>query len=75
MNAIRENLESTQPEISADVIDHGMVLTGGGAQLRGLPALIESITKVPVIVAEDPLDAVVKGVGESLKSLEVLQRN
>lgn len=75
VNSIRETLESTQPEISADVIDHGMVLTGGGAQLRGLSTLIEEVTKVPVIVAEDPLDAVVKGVGESLKSLDVLQRN
>ncbi|GAP00003.1 rod shape-determining protein [Fructobacillus ficulneus] len=75
VNSIRETLESTQPEISADVIDHGMVLTGGGAQLRGLTTLIEGVTKVPVIVAEDPLDAVVKGVGESLKSLEVFQRS
>ncbi|MCK8617318.1 rod shape-determining protein [Fructobacillus sp. M158] len=75
VNAIRETLESTQPEIAADVIDHGMVLTGGGAQLRGLPEMIESVTKVSVIVAEDPMDAVVKGVGESLKSLEILRRN
>ncbi|MDD9138467.1 MULTISPECIES: rod shape-determining protein [Fructobacillus] len=75
VNAIRETLESTQPEIAADVIDHGMVLTGGGAQLKGLPEIIEGVTKVSVHVAEDPMDAVVKGVGESLKSLEVLRRN
>ncbi|MBS9334425.1 rod shape-determining protein [Fructobacillus sp. M1-13] len=75
VNAIRETLESTQPEIAADVIDHGMVLTGGGAQLRGLPEMIEAVTKVSVIVAEEPMDAVVKGVGESLKSLEILRRN
>ncbi|MDF7636651.1 rod shape-determining protein [Leuconostocaceae bacterium ESL0958] len=74
-NAIRETLESTQPEIAADVISHGMVLTGGGALLRGLAARIESVTQVSVIVAEEPLDAVVKGVGESLKSLEILRRN
>lgn len=75
VNAIRETLESTQPEIAADVIDHGMVLTGGGAQLRGLPEMIETVTKVSVIVAEEPMDAVVKGVGESLKSLDILRRN
>ncbi|MCK8638267.1 rod shape-determining protein [Fructobacillus fructosus] len=75
VNAIRETLESTQPEIAADIIDHGMVLTGGGAQLNGLPAMIEAVTKVSVIVAGDPMDAVVKGVGESLKSLEILRRS
>lgn len=75
VNAIRETLESTQPEIAADIIDHGMVLTGGGAQLQGLPEMIEAVTKVSVIVAEDPMDAVVKGVGESLKSLEILRRS
>ncbi|MBS9338314.1 rod shape-determining protein [Fructobacillus sp. M2-14] len=75
VNAIRETLEATQPEIAADVIDHGMVLTGGGAQLRGLPEMIEAVTKVSVIVAEEPMDAVVKGVGESLKSLDILRHN
>ncbi|WEV54147.1 rod shape-determining protein [Leuconostocaceae bacterium ESL0723] len=74
INAIRETLESTQPEIAADVIDHGMVLTGGGALLRGLDTMIQEITKVPVLIADNPLDTVANGIGEALKSLDVLRQ-
>ncbi|CAH1854015.1 rod shape-determining protein [Convivina intestini] len=74
VNAIRETLEATQPEIAADIIDHGMVLTGGGALLRGMDSMIQEITKVPVLIANDPLDAVANGIGESLKSLDVLRQ-
>ncbi|CAK8054279.1 rod shape-determining protein [Eupransor demetentiae] len=74
VNALRETLEATQPEIAADVIDHGMVLTGGGAMLRGLDKMIQEVTKVPVLIASDPLDAVANGIGESLKSLDALRQ-
>lgn len=56
LDAIRATLEKTPPELSADIIDHGIMLTGGGALLRGLDRLIAVETKMPVHVAENPLD-------------------
>ncbi|GAA3628517.1 rod shape-determining protein [Lactobacillus hamsteri] len=73
--AIKETLEQTSPEIAADVIDHGIVLTGGGALLKNLPAVISEATKVPVFIAQDPLDCVAIGTGESLKNIEVMRRS
>jgi len=74
ITAIKETLEETSPEIAADVIDHGIVLTGGGALLRHLPEVISEATKVPVFVAQDPLDCVAVGTGESLKSIDVMKK-
>ena len=71
--AIKETLEQTSPEIAADVIDHGIVLTGGGALLKNLPEVISEATKVPVFIAQDPLDCVAIGTGESLKNIEVMR--
>ena len=68
MDAIRATLEKTPPELSADIIDHGIMLTGGGALLRGLDRLIAVETKMPVHVAENPLDCVVDGTGMCLES-------
>lgn len=68
IDAIKETLEETSPEIAADVIDHGIVLTGGGALLKHLPEVISDETKVPVFIAQDPLDCVAIGTGESLKT-------
>lgn len=73
--AIKETLEHTSPEIAADVIDHGIVLTGGGALLKHLPEVISEATKVPVFIAQDPLDCVAIGTGESLKNIEVMRRS
>lgn len=72
--AIRETLESTQPELAADVIDHGMILTGGGALLRDIEKIIQDATKVPVLIANEPLDAVAIGTGEALKSIDVMRQ-
>ena len=72
--AIKETLEETSPEIAADVIDHGIVLTGGGALLKNLPEVISDTTKVPVFIAQDPLDCVAIGTGESLKNIEVMRK-
>ena len=72
--AIKETLEETSPEIAADVIDHGIVLTGGGALLKNLPEVISDATKVPVFIAQDPLDCVAIGTGESLKNIEVMRK-
>ncbi len=74
IDAIKETLEETSPEIAADVIDHGIVLTGGGALLKHLPEVISDETKVPVFIAQDPLDCVAIGTGESLKNLDVLRK-
>lgn len=72
--AIKETLEETSPEIAADVIDHGIVLTGGGALLKNLQDVISEATKVPVFIANEPLDCVAIGTGESLKSIDVMKR-
>ena len=74
IDAIKGTLEETSPEIAADVIDHGIVLTGGGALLKHLPDVIADATKVPVFIANDPLDCVATGTGESLKSIDVMKK-
>lgn len=66
IEAILNTLEKTPPELSADIIDHGIMLTGGGALLRGLDLLIMQQTGMPVHVAERPLDCVVDGAGKRL---------
>ena len=70
VDAIRSTLESTPPELSADIIDNGIMLTGGGALLRGLDVLINRETGMPVYVAEYPLDCVAEGTGRILENLE-----
>ena len=67
VDAIRTTLEKTPPELSADIIDFGITLTGGGALLRGLDKLIEQMTGMPVNVAEEPLDCVAAGTGKRLE--------
>ncbi len=66
VDAIRSTLERTPPELSADIIDNGITLTGGGALLRGLDVLVNRETGMPVHVAENPLDCVVIGTGKCL---------
>lgn len=66
VEAIRTTLEKTPPELSADIIDHGIMLTGGGALLKGLDMLVMQQTGMPVHIAERPLDCVVDGAGKSL---------
>ena len=75
IEAIKGTLEETSPEIAADVIDHGIVLTGGGALLKHLPEVIADATKVPVFIANDPLDCVAIGTGEALKSIDVIKKS
>lgn len=72
--AVRETLEETSPEISADVIDHGIVLTGGGALLKNISDVIAEETDVPVFVANEPLDCVAIGTGDALKHIDVYQK-
>ncbi|MBR3844578.1 MAG: rod shape-determining protein [Clostridia bacterium] len=68
VDTVRSTLEKTPPELASDIVDRGIVLTGGGALLKGLDLLISSETGIPVFVAENPLDCVVQG---TLKRLEM----
>ena len=70
MDAIRETLAHTPPELSADVIEQGITLTGGGALLHGMDKLINRETGMPVYVAEYPLDCVAEGTGKILENLD-----
>lgn len=67
---IREVLETAPPEMIADILTSGVILTGGGALLRGLPQLLQQELKLPVFIAEDPLSAVVRGTGVIMESYE-----
>lgn len=74
LDTIKIILEHTPPELGADIVDRGIVLAGGGALLGGLDQLIRDTIGLPVIVADDPLTAVVRGVGKVLDELELLKR-
>ncbi len=74
IDAIKVTLENTPPEVGADIVDRGIVITGGGALLRGLDFLIRDTIGLPVILAEDPLITVIQGVGKVLDELELLKK-
>jgi rod shape-determining protein MreB len=74
IDAIKTTLDRTPPELSADIMDRGIVLTGGGALLRGLDKRLRHETGMPVRIADTPLQAVVLGSGKCLEEFEVLQR-
>src|SRR5207248_1593821 len=75
VGAVRDVLEETPPELVADIFERGMVLTGGGAQLRGLDRYLSMHTGIPAIVADEPQTIVVRGTGLALETFEVLKRN
>lgn len=70
VEATRDVIELTPPEVLADVMQKGITLSGGGALIPGLPKLLESVLKLPVVVVPDPLRAVVRGIGIVLENLE-----
>lgn len=74
VDAVKVTLEKTPPELSADIMDRGIVMTGGGSQLRRLDKLLTKETGMPVIVAEDALDCVAKGTGIVAEDLETMKR-
>jgi rod shape-determining protein MreB len=74
IDSVRVTLERCPPELSADLVDRGLVLAGGGALLRGLDKLLSEETGLPVHVAEDPLSAVAEGCGKVLNELSLLKR-
>lgn len=73
-NSVRVTLERCPPELSADLVDRGLVLAGGGALLRGLDKLLMEETGLPVHIAEDPLSAVAEGTGRALNELKFLRQ-
>jgi len=74
VNAIRIALERTPPELSADIIDRGIILTGGGALLRNLDKRIREETQLPVFITDDPLTTVVLGAGKMLDDIDLLKK-
>jgi len=74
INAIRVALERTPPELSADIIDRGIVLTGGGSLLRNFDKRIREETQLPVFLTEDPMTTVVLGTGKLLDNIELLKK-
>jgi len=74
VNAVRVALERTPPELSADIAERGIVLTGGGALLKGLDRRLMHETGVPVSLAENPLSSVVLGTGKMLDDVKLLDR-
>ena len=74
IEGVRQTLERTPPELSADILDRGVMLTGGGALLKGLDERIKMETNLPVHVAEDPLTAVVMGAGKVIDNLNDYQK-
>ena len=74
VDAVRVALERTPPELSADIVDRGIVLTGGGSLLKNLDRLFREETGLPVSVAEDPLCSVVLGTGKMLDDFDLLRK-
>ncbi|MBW8349966.1 rod shape-determining protein [Bacillus sp. IITD106] len=74
VQAAKNVLEKTPPELSADIIDRGVILTGGGALLHGIDQLLAEELKVPVLIAEDPMDAVATGTGIMLENMDRILR-
>ena len=74
VNALRESLERTPPELAADIVDRGIFMTGGGALLRGLDLLLREVTNLNIRVAQDPLTCVVLGAGRILEQLEDFEK-
>ena len=73
VSAIKLALEHTPPELAGDIVDRGIVLTGGGALLRGLDARLREETGLPIVTVDDPLTSVVLGVGKTLEELTLLR--
>ena len=74
MNAIKKVLHDTPPELAADIIDNGIIMTGGSSQLRGLTDLVHRQTGVRARLADDPLQCVIRGIGEALQHTDLYKR-
>ena len=74
MEAVKETIEETPPELVADIMEQGIILAGGGALLTGLDRRLAEATQMPVHIADDPLTCVVRGTGRVLEELDQLER-
>jgi rod shape-determining protein MreB len=74
LESVRITLERCPPELSADLVDRGIVMAGGGSLLRGIDRLVAEETGLPVHIADDPLSAVAEGTGRVLQELQFLKR-
>jgi rod shape-determining protein MreB len=74
VDAVKATLDKTPPELAGDIVDRGIVLTGGGALLKGMDERLRHETGIPIHVAENPLDAVVLGAGKCVDNIETLNR-
>jgi rod shape-determining protein MreB len=74
VDAVKQTLERTPPELSADIVDRGIIMTGGGSLLRGMDRLLAEETGMPVALTDDPLAAVVMGTGRVLEEIEALKK-
>ena len=75
VDAVRSTLDKCEPELAADLVDRGLVLSGGSSQLRGLDKLLAAQTGLPVTLADDPLSAVAEGTGVVMNELDFLAKN
>jgi len=73
VESVRISLERTPPELAADIVDRGIVLSGGGALLKNLDVLLRDETGLPVMVAQDPMNAVVRGIASTLEKMDLLR--
>ena len=74
LEVVRTSLERCPPELSADLVDRGIVLAGGGALMKGLDKLLAEETGLPIHVADDPLSAVALGTGKVLDEIKILEK-
>ena len=74
LEAVRITLERTPPELSADLVDKGFIMSGGGSLLRGIDKLLSKETGLPVHVADDPMTAVALGTGKGLSDIRLLRK-
>ena len=74
IDSIKSTLERTPPELATDIVERGIVATGGGSLLRGIDKLIERETGIKVVRAEDPMSCVAKGAGKVLDKVEILKK-
>ena len=75
VDAVRATLDRCEPELAADLVDRGLVLSGGSSQLKGLDKLLAAQTGLPVTVADDPLSAVAEGTGVVMNEIDFLAKN
>ncbi len=73
VDAIKDTLENSPPELAGDIVDRGIVLTGGGALLANIDILIREETGLPITITDDPLSAVARGAGMALEQINVLK--